>query len=203
MTDDDTPAVRPQRMFVAVVPPPAALRHLAAALERRPSGDAGLRWTTHEQWHLTLVFLPAVDPRVLDDVVERLRRVAARRSVVEACVAGAGAFPSARRARVVWAGLSAEDGGEELRLLAAGCRAAAARARVDVPDSRFTPHLTLARLPRPGDVSATVRALEDYRGPTWPADAVHLIASHLGKGPGGRPLYETVASVPVGPAGPS
>jgi 2'-5' RNA ligase len=188
-------------MFAAVVPPPAAVRDLAAALEGL--GDTGgLRWTTHEQWHLTLAFLPAVDPRALEDLVERLRRAAARRVVVQASVAGAGAFPSPRRARVLWAGVAAEGSGdgEQLRRLAAGCRAAATRARVDVADGRFTPHLTLARLPRPGDVTATVQALDAYRGPAWPVDAVHLVASHLGKGPGGRPRYETIASFAVGAA---
>ena len=43
------------RLFVAAVPPPAVLERLAAELARpeRP----GVRWTTRDQWHVTLRFL--------------------------------------------------------------------------------------------------------------------------------------------------
>ena len=45
------------RLFAAVVPPPEAIEDLAAFLEPREEAGPDLRWTTPEQWHLTLAFM--------------------------------------------------------------------------------------------------------------------------------------------------
>lgn len=184
-----------QRLFVAVVPPAAATAHLGSALAAHRDVLDGLRWTPAQHWHVTLAFLPAVPPAAVPELVTRLGRAAARRTVGSARVAGAGAFPRTARATVVWAGLRTD--GEELARLAAGCRAAARRIGVETPEGRFQPHLTLARLSRPRDVTPVVAALAGYAGPPWPVDAVRLVASHLGKGPGGRPRHETLAELPL------
>lgn len=53
------------RMFVAVWPPPAVVADIAAAvalLQDREPPELGLRWTTAEQWHVTLRFFGHVEP---------------------------------------------------------------------------------------------------------------------------------------------
>lgn len=186
-----------QRLFVALVPPPDAVRELERVVAAGRGVDDDLRWTAVEQWHVTLAFLPSVPEAVLPELTERLRRAAGRRRVESARIVGAGAFPRAARATVVWAGVSSE--GPELARLASGCRAAARRAGLGVAEGRFRPHLTLARLPRPRDVSGVVARLSDYSGPTWPIGQIRLVASHLGQGPGGRPRYETLATLSLSP----
>jgi 2'-5' RNA ligase len=142
---------------------------------------------------VTVAFLAEVPDRRLDDLVERLGRAAARRTSFATAVAGGGAFPNAAHARVVWAGLDLDDHGHtELSRLAAGARAAANRAGVPVDGQRFRPHLTVARVPHPQDVSRWVRLLDGYRGPTWTVERLTLVASHLGEGPRGRPRYQAV-----------
>jgi 2'-5' RNA ligase len=189
---------RGMRMFVAVVPPEEAVEDLDAFLEvRRAAGP--FRWTLAEQLHVTLAFLAEVPDRRLDDLVERLGRAAARRTPVTTRVAGGGAFPNAGRARVLWAGLELDEAGRtELSRSATGARAAASRAGVAVDGQRFRPHLTVARLGRPQEVSSWVRLLDSYRGPTWVVDEWQLVASHLGEGPGKRPRYEVVETLRVG-----
>jgi 2'-5' RNA ligase len=86
---------------------------------------------------------------------------------------------------------------EELARLATGARAAATRAGVVVDGQRFRPHITVARLQRPTEVTNWVRLLDTYSGPTWPVDRIALVASYLGEGPGKRPRYETVAELPL------
>jgi RNA 2',3'-cyclic 3'-phosphodiesterase len=76
--------------------------------------------------------------------------------------------------------------------MATGTRAAANRAGVPVDGQRFRPHVTLARLGHPAEVSTWVRLLDAYRGPSWTVDRITLVASYLGEGPRGRPRYETV-----------
>jgi 2'-5' RNA ligase len=180
------------RMFVAVVPPPEVVEHLDAFLEVRREA-APFRWASTEQVHVTLAFLEDVPDRKLDDLVERLGRAAGRRRSFEAAISGGGAFPNVGRARVLWAGLAlGEAGRNELSRMATGARAAANRAGVPVDGQRFRPHVTLARLGRPQEVTPWVRLLDAYRGPTWTVDHVALVASYLGEGPRRRPRYETV-----------
>lgn len=182
-------------MFVAVVPPQEAVQHLREAVESRPRADTHLRWTPVEHWHLTLAFLPAVPADVLPELSQRLARAARRRSVEDAQLTGAGAFPRQARATVVWVGVRTQ--GRQLQRLAEGCRAAARRVGLETPEGRFRPHLTLARLSRPGDVRPLVSELASYAGPVWPVEHVRLVASHLGKGPDGRPRYELVSELPL------
>ena len=185
-------------MFVAVRPPEAALDHLDAFLEVRRDA-APFRWSLPEHLHVTLAFLESVGDRHLDDLVERLGHAAARRTPVPVRIAGGGGFPDAGRARVLWAGLDVDPAGEaELDRLATGARHAAVAAGTTVDGRRFRPHLTVARLGRPGEVTRWVRLLDAYAGPPWTADTVALVASHLGEGPHRRPRHEVVAELPVG-----
>lgn len=193
-------------MFVAVVPPDEALEDLGAFLaprqEARDEAAGGdLRWTSPEQWHVTLAFMPQVPDRALDDLVARLERAALRRTPFEVTVGGGGAFPHPGRARVLYAGLDVGDG-EELRRLKTGARAAANKAGAEAEGGRFHPHLTLARVRRPFDVTRWIRVLDAYRGPTWTASGISLVASHLGEGPRKRPRYEVIESFRLGREGP-
>jgi RNA 2',3'-cyclic 3'-phosphodiesterase len=80
----------------------------------------------------------------------------------------------------------------ELDRLATGARAAANKAGAEADGGRFHPHLTLARLKRPAEVTRWLRVLDGYRGPGWRAEEVALIESHLGEGPRKRSRYEVV-----------
>ena len=189
------------RLFAAVVPPDEVLEDLDEFLvPRREAAD--FRWSVPEQWHLTLAFMPAVADRHLDDLVERLARAGRRRTTFGLRVAGGGAFPNAARARVLWAGLDRDEQARtELGRLATGARAAATRAGGEPEGGRFAPHLTLARLGRPAEVSNWVRLLDGYAGPAWTVDEFALIASHLGEGPRKRPRHEVVDTFPFGKGG--
>lgn len=94
------------------------------------------------------------------------------------------------------AGGSAGAGG--LRALAASVRAAARRCGVpgQEPDSRYRPHLTLARA-RPGaDLASPVVALSGFSGTPWQARELHLVRSELNAGPGGTALHTVLRTWP-------
>ena len=189
------------RMFVALVPPPDVVEHLEEFLAVRRDA-AAFRWSDPEQWHLTLAFSADVPDRSLDDLDERLARLAHRRSAAELRVAGGGAFPHPDRARVLYARLGVDEAAAAgLDLLAAGCRAAMSRAGARVDGQRFRPHLTLGRLGRPDNVTSWVRLLDAYEGPAWLADEIALVASHLGEGPRKRPRHEVVGTYALTGAG--
>lgn len=190
-------------MFVALVPPEAAVEDLAEFLAPRQEAEPGFRWTVPEQWHVTLAFMPKVADRHLDDLLARLARAAARRTPFDVTLRGGGAFPGPARAKVLFTGVDAGDRQEELQRLATGARAAANKAGAETEGGRFHPHVTLARLGRPVEATRWIRVLDAYTGPTWRADALALIESHLGEGPRKRPRYEAVGSFPLGSGGPT
>lgn len=182
------------RMFVALVPPDDAVANLDAFLEPRREA-AAFRWTPAGQVHVTLAFLEDVPDWQLDPLAERLAAAASRRTPFAANVAGGGAFPDVARARVLYAGLDlAPDAHTELDRLAAGCRAAASTAGLEVDGRRFRPHLTVARCGRPTELTRWVRLLDGYRGPVWTASEVALVASYLGEGPRGGARHEVVST---------
>ena len=178
------------RLFVGLAPPPAVLDDLdAACAPVRPlRGD--LRWTSREAWHITLAFLGEVTDPSLTRLLPRLERAARRHHPFPLSVAGAGAFPSAARANVLWSGLSGDR--RALAELAASVGAGARRAGAAPLDAgrQFRPHLTLARCRTPADVRTIVASLEEYQGPQWTAEEIYLIRSR----PGGQPRYETLGT---------
>lgn len=186
------------RMFAALVPPDHVVEDLAEFLEPRVDAEPGFRWTTPEQWHVTVAFMGHVHERNLDELVERLARTGARRTPLDLTLAGGGAFPNPGRAKVLFVGVDADGRDDDLRHLAIGARAAASKAGADSEGGRFRAHVTLARTGTPTEVTRWVRLLDTYRGPTWRADALHLIQSHLGEGPRKRPRYEVVETFPIG-----
>jgi RNA 2',3'-cyclic 3'-phosphodiesterase len=180
------------RMFVAVAPPPEAVEDLDDFLSVR-RGAAAFRWTRPEQWHLTLAFMADVPDRALDELLERLAASAARQQSFATRIVGGGAFPHPDRAKVLWAGL---DG--DFDSLSRGARSAANASGATVDGQRFRPHLTLARLGSPANVSRWVRLLDAYAGPSWEVGELTLVASYLGEGPHRRPRHEVVATLPLG-----
>ncbi|MFS3127488.1 RNA 2',3'-cyclic phosphodiesterase [Nocardioides sp. Bht2] len=185
---------------MAVVPPPDVVEEIDAFWEPR-RGAASWRWTAPEQWHLTLAFLPRVEEYLLDELIERLAAAAQRRGPLRLAISGGGAFPDVARAKVLWAGL--EEGGDvdELSRLATGARNAAVATGVEVDGTRFRPHLTLARLGHPEEVTRWLRVADTFTSAPFAVTEMVLIASHLGEGARRRPRYERLAELPIGSLG--
>ncbi len=183
------------RLFVAIAPPSAVLDELDALVEPLRDRRLDLRWTSQEAWHVTLAFLGQVDEAAAARLLPRLERAARRHHQVRLAFAGAGAFPTAARANVLWSGLSGDRGA--LARLAESVAAGASRAGAPPPDKgrRFQPHLTLARCRVPADVTELVTALAGYQGQPWTADRVHLVRSRLGATE--HPRYTSLASWPL------
>ena len=183
------------RLFVAIAPPSAVLDELDALVEPLRARRLDLRWTNREAWHVTLAVLGQVDETVAARLLPCLERAARWHDQMRLGFAGAGAFPAAARANVLWSGLSGDRGA--LARLAESVAAGASRAGATPPDKgrRFQPHLTLARCRTPADVTGLVSALGGYQGQPWTADRVHLVRSRLGATE--HPRYTSLASWPL------
>jgi 2'-5' RNA ligase len=161
------------RAFLAVGPSPPVLDALAARLEPLAAAGPGLRWAPRGQWHLTLQFLGTVgDAEALGDAVGS---AVAALPPFTSRLAGAGAFPSARRAAVLWVGV---DDPAPLATLAGAVQRATAELGHQPEERPYHPHLTVARAARPRSVAPLVEALEAPAiGPAWTVDEVALVAS--------------------------
>ena len=130
------------RTFIAVFPP-LEIREEALAKARRLFVGERVRWARPENVHLTLKFLGDVWEEGLEDLCGALEEVCGRQAAFDAVLAGFGAFPSARRAQILWVGIGA--GSSELRSLAANLDTALAPLGFEREKRPYIPHLTLAR----------------------------------------------------------
>src|SRR5215470_6090194 len=181
------------RLFVALALPPEAASELDEVVAPlRPSWPE-LRWTGVDAWHLTLAFLGEVDEAVTSRLAHRMHNAARRHTPLSLSLAGAGAFPGPKRARVLWTGIQGDVGG--LGHLADSVAAGARRAGAPPADSGrgYQPHLTLARCRAPADVSPLVDRLGSFAGTPWVASEIYLIHIRLGA----HPRYEVLGSWPL------
>lgn len=176
-----TPTVR--RCFIAVPLPPAVRAALFATPALVAAECPGVRWQKKpENLHVTLQFLGNVaDARaqtLADELQARLGDIAA----FDVEVRGLGAFPSARRASVVWAGV--DDGAGTLAQIAARLQSEADPREAG---RAFRPHVTLGRVPqraglRAGvDVRSAVDRLAGTSFGRFAVDQVHLYESQLSR----------------------
>ena len=188
------------RCFVAVPVPDelrAALRSRLDAWRDEP-GAPDLRWTDPVGWHLTLAFLGSVEVDDLAAIEQAVAEAAARAQPDRLIAGGLGAFPSPRRARVLWYGVA--DPNATLRRLADGVRELLVPLVPRLVDEGpFRGHVTLARAraQRGSDLSSWMTGHAAPAG-TVPLERVILYRSHLGGGPA---RYEALGWAPVGGTG--
>jgi RNA 2',3'-cyclic 3'-phosphodiesterase len=179
------------RLFVAIEIPAEARNEVAAAIAPWRGEFPHARWVPAQNWHVTMKFLGATYPRLRGWVEERVGNAAARASPFSTRIVGLGSFPSARRARVVWAGLDDADG--RMAALAGGVDDSLAR-RFEAERRPFTAHLTVARSDPP------LRLPEGFvetplETPSFEVDRLVLFRSHLRRP---APRYEPLATFPLG-----
>lgn len=180
------------RLFVAA-PAPTEVLHETVRAERflrarLPTVRA--RFVPVEQRHLTLAFLGEVAEAMVDAVAEAVGAAAQRTRPFTLRTGGLGAFPDARRARVLWLGLDGAGGAGAAAATLAASLVAGLPPQLDVRADAgpFVPHVTLARVKGfargPGtphdrtELAATLAAY-DAAAVAWPVTEVVLYASEL------------------------
>jgi RNA 2',3'-cyclic 3'-phosphodiesterase len=180
------------RLFVGVSLPGDVKDELSSFIERiRPSAPDAI-WVPRDNLHCTIAFLGEVSESRIPGIGTAVADAAASVSgPIPTAATGAGAFPSARRARVIWAGLDPGDG----RL---GGLARAVDAALEpigfAPGSRaWTPHVTLARLRKPAAVPFVVA--DTPQPVAFSIVEATLFRSRLGRP---APVYEPLERFPLG-----
>ena len=167
------------RIFLAVFPP-AEIQRVAHSLgEKLRVPNDGVSWVKSDNLHYTLRFIGDVGADGTRRVAESAAAAAAKHRAFDAEVGGLGAFPNARRARVIWLGLT--RGGPELEALARDLEAELRRRGFDRADKRFSAHLTLGRVRDPhGDWTERLAAATGPDpAPRFRVDRLLVVRSQL------------------------
>jgi RNA 2',3'-cyclic 3'-phosphodiesterase len=178
-----------ERLFVGIAIPPELRGRIEMALQRLP-GDFSGRLVPPDNWHITVRFLGDTN--------------AHRKATFGAATAAAvlppsfpihlaqwGAFPRPGRGRVLWLGVGDRTGG--LQRAFEAVEAAARAAGFPAETRPFAPHLTIARLRTPSDLTASVEALPPV-SLAMTVEKLTVFRSVLGAGP---PRYVVVRDLPL------
>lgn len=165
------------RVFVAV-PLDEETRHRLAHLvaERIPEIPGGA--VDPGKWHLTLRFLGEVDEVALDRISHSLDS-ADLGGPFSMAWGGLGAFPRPSRASVLW--VAVVRGADELRSLWMATDQALEDAGFPPEDRPFRPHLTIARIRPPEDVTDVLDG-EPLQAVAMKVDRIALFQSRLEPG---------------------
>lgn len=180
------PPLVPERLFVGVPVPEetrlSLMRQIPPAIPGRP--------TPAENWHFTLKFLGSTDEARRDSLIKALA----------ACRFGSsfqiefeelGAFPNARRARVLWVGVG--NGHERFESVAAKVEAASNAVGFEPELRKFTAHLTISRMKQPESVTEFLASSRKVHA-SMKVTHVALYRSEPG---GQHSRYSIVASFPL------
>jgi 2'-5' RNA ligase len=169
------------RAFLAIELPAEILREIGrfqGQLQRLVHGE--VRWTRTEGIHLTLKFFGSIAEEAVPAISAVVEEVAAAATPFSLAVGGIGAFPDQRRPRVLWVGLSGDV--ERLAGFQRNLEEALIALDFAVEERSFAPHLTLARIRSPKDLTGLPKALEKgehFAAGSFVAPGIGLIKSEL------------------------
>jgi 2'-5' RNA ligase len=189
------------RSFVAVPLPNDLQASVAAAADEMASVLAGVKWSRRpENLHVTLKFLGPVAEETLAALGTALGSALSARPRFRIELRGLGAFPSARHANVLWAGI--DDPQRGLAEVAAAVETVAAGFGFAAEHRPFTGHVTIGRSKGRGvDARAALAAFAARGFGSTVVEEVHVYESRLGGGPNNQgSTYVLRSRAKLGPA---
>lgn len=186
------------RVFAAVELPEEVRARIAAAARSLLEGVRAAKPVREENLHVTVRFVGEVAAAAVDPLCAAVRDAAASVAKGRASARGVGAFPNARRPRVVWVGL--DDAGAVLASVESAISARLTPLGWRREERPFSAHVTVARMregardlgPLPARLEAAAREAQEFGA--VPVDAVTVFQSELGSS-GSR--YTALARFPL------
>ncbi len=135
------------RTFVCIEIPESILARIDRLQANLRQIDAQVSWTSPSNIHLTLKFLGNVEVSRIKRIGLAIERAASNIRPFEIEVGSAGCFPSPRKPRVLWVGISVVP--EPLKLLYVEIERELGREGFPPETRAFSPHLTIGRIRTP------------------------------------------------------
>jgi 2'-5' RNA ligase len=187
------------RSFIAVEIPSEIKKALAASLAsiKKALPLSLIRWVAPNNVHLTLKFLGVVAPANLERLAEVLKDEVQKIEAFSMSIGGLGAFPTLRRASIIWVGLETSNA---LKSLLRSTDSVTSRLGYSTEERPFSPHLTIGRVKQnisSADLELIGTALKGTvigSLGTVHVNAVHIFKSDL---MAGGPVYSCLYSLPM------
>lgn len=163
------------RLFIALDLPPDLVARIDSLIARlKPT--ARISWSPAANLHITTKFIGEWPEERLGDLKRALAAIPSR-PPIDVHIHGTGFFPNAKSPRTFWCGIDAPG----LADLAAATDAATSILGIASEKRAYSPHLTLARIKAPTDLTALHRALstQDTDFGRYTAEACYLYRSQL------------------------
>lgn len=167
------------RCFVAIEIPDPIQGLLTAVQDALRPKIGKASWSRSGNIHLTLKFIGDIEKRCVTEIGTALQRVVSTRAPFLIDIGGIGAFPNLTRPRVLWIGL--RRGASAVSALAEAVNTALAKLGYPA-DTRFHPHLTLARLKNHISLKPFTDSFKHYEtlnGASLTVNEIALIRSEL------------------------
>jgi 2'-5' RNA ligase len=132
------------RTFLAIEIPRAVQEEVGKLQGTLRAGRADVKWVEPHNIHLTLKFLGNVPAERIEGVKSVASYSLHNHSRFVLRLAGVGAFPNPRRARVVWIGV--QKGAEEARAIQEALDQGLGGIGFAREERKFTPHITIGRV---------------------------------------------------------
>ncbi len=167
------------RLFVAIELPPEAQKRLASLREEIGSGLQNIRWIKPRNLHLTLQFLGYCPEDQVKDITRQLNSAAVNCHPFEFYIAGIGGFPSLKRPRILWAGVS--EGAEKILAVQREVEKSLTALGFQPENRSFHSHITVARLKKSEDLRDAAAKIDTERIYNKPikVDSIVLFLSQL------------------------
>ena len=124
-----------------------------------------MRWVRPEGMHLTVKFLGGTDPARVDPLLEAIAFVTRAIMPFPLSVTGAGAYPSMKRPRVLWAGVVENSGA--IQSLWKGVEEKAEKQGFERERRGFSPHVTIGRVKGNMNIGRLTAAMETIKDEHW------------------------------------
>lgn len=150
-----------KRIFAAIDVSDSARAAVSDYIEflRGEFPQARVGWAKAEKLHLTVKFLGETDDGQLERFTGAVENAAKKFQPFALKIGGAGVFPSAQNARVLWLGVSDEN--NNLQKLSASLETECERRGFPKENRKFKAHLTVARLRQNTDLRLIEKHLSD------------------------------------------
>jgi 2'-5' RNA ligase len=178
-----------KRIFIALkVEAGVTLLNTISTLRSRLKNES-IKWTNHENIHITLAFLGDTDEKNIEIVGKMLNKKCEGFGKFELTLEGTGVFRNYNDPRVLWLGIVPS---EKLILLNGFIISGLRDSGINIEERHFNPHLTLARIKNINDKTSLKSVMEKYQDAEFqkvPVDEVILYESILQPtGPVYKPL---------------
>jgi len=147
------------RAFIAIEINDQIKQKISKLISILKKSDTDAKWADEGQMHLTLKFLGNINKDKLLEISDAMSFISNNFKPFAVSFSKIGAFPDTNHPRVIWLGV--DKGSENLKILNDKIEATLEKLGFVKESRKFEPHLTLARIRSPKNISNLIKLIRE------------------------------------------